>query len=154
MNDDRTCNDGLSRRSVLKTGIVTTGVIAGPSGLVAASHPSAGGQQGGQALIREGHYIPGEPFTLRFETDFDKPRSCQSGSSPDVNWACYTMKYVESGIQETGIEGFDFEVRPEADHVDGPEDTFGDTEYVLGDQSQECQADFPGDWLATTFRSV
>lgn len=121
---------------------------------MSAAHDDAAGTQGGEALVREGHYIPGEPFTLRFETDFDKPQSCQADNSPDTNWACYTMNYVESGIQKTVIKGFDFEVRPEADHVDGPEDEFDNTEYVLGPEAQECSADFPGDWRSTSFKPV
>lgn len=101
--------------------------------------------------MRAGHYIPGEPFTLKFETAFEKPRSRQDEHSPDTNWGCYTMKYVESGIEGTVVEGFDFEVRPEADHVDGPADGFGTTRYVLGAAVSECSADVPGDWLSTTF---
>lgn len=143
--------DDISRRKILKTGAVTTGVLTVGTGMASAHHEDNRGTQGGHALVREGHYIPGEPFTLRFETDFDKPRSCQDENSPEINWACYTMDYVESGIQETVIKGFDFEVRPEADHVDGPDDEFGETEYVLGPEAHECGANFPGKWLSTSF---
>lgn len=106
--------------------MITSGVLTFGVGTAFADHGEAGGTQGGHALVRDGHYLPGEPFTLRFETDFDKPRNCQDAHAPDVNWACYTMNYEESGIQETVIEGVDFEVRPEADHVDVPEGEFGD----------------------------
>lgn len=143
---------GVSRRKILKVGVATTGGLAIGAATASAHHGDDLGTQGGQALVRAGHYIPGEPFTLKFETDFDKPRSCQDENSPEVNWGCYTMNYVESGIQESVVEGFDFEVRPEADHVDGPEDGFGTTNYVLGPEAHECSADFPGDWLSTSFK--
>lgn len=159
-------SNGVSRRRLLKVGAAMTGALTIGTGMASAHHGDDNGTQGGEALVRVGHYIPGEAFTLRFETAFPKPQNCQDESSPEVNWACYTMNYVESGIQASGVTGFDFEVRPDADHVDagerdensgdGPDGNgeFGDTEYVLGPQAQECSGDFPGDWLSTAFKPV
>lgn len=45
--------------------------------------------------MREGHYTPGEPVTLGFEVDEEKPRSCHSGNSPAANWTCYLSSKVQ-----------------------------------------------------------
>lgn len=54
-------------------------------GLPFVDHDDADGTQGEHALVPEDHYIPAELFTLRTETDFEKPRSLQSLDSPGIN---------------------------------------------------------------------